>query len=78
MQYQLTETPDTIQGAYGIWNGAVTLASAEDGWKISALVKNILDTHYDSYLSHGNLAGVVRWVPRDNSRYFGVDVRKEF
>lgn len=78
VQYQLTETPDTIQGSYGIWNGTVTLADSEDGWRVSALVKNILDTHYDSYLGHGNLGGLVRWVPRDNSRYFGVDLRKEF
>jgi iron complex outermembrane receptor protein len=78
VQYSLAQTPDTIQGAYGIWNGALTLANDQDGWRISALVKNILDTHYDSLIGHGNLGGLVRWVPRDNSRYFGVDLRKEF
>jgi iron complex outermembrane receptor protein len=78
VQYALTETPDTIQGAYGIWNGTLSLANAEDGWRVSALVKNILDTHYDSAIGHGNLGGLVRFVPRDNSRYFGVDLRKEF
>ena len=25
-----------------------------------------------------DLGGLVRWVPRDNSRYFGVNIRKTF
>ncbi|WP_044561281.1 TonB-dependent receptor [Azospirillum sp. B4] len=78
VQYQLTETPDTIQGAYGIWNGGVTLANTDQQWRASILVKNILDTHYSSYLARGNLAGVVRWVPRDGSRYWGVTLHKDF
>jgi iron complex outermembrane receptor protein len=78
VQYQLTETPDTIQGAYGIWDGGIALADEGHGWRVSALVKNIADTHYSSYLAHGNLAGAMRWVPRDNDRYFGIDVHKSF
>ncbi len=78
VQYQLTETPDTIQGAYGIWDASVSLTDDDRQWKVSILVKNIANTHYSSYLAHGDLAGVMRWVPRDNDRYFGVDIRKDF
>jgi iron complex outermembrane recepter protein len=76
VQYQLTETPDTIQPAYGIWDGSVGFNS--DGWRVSAIVKNIGNTSYSSYLAHGDLGGVMRWVPRDNSRYAGIDIHKSF
>jgi iron complex outermembrane receptor protein len=77
-QYQLSETPDTIQPAYGIWNGSIGLIDAPDGWNLRFLIKNIADQHYSSYLSHGDLAGVVRWVPRDDDRYVGFNVHKDF
>ena len=78
VQYQLTETADTTQGAYGIWNASVTLADDLRGWSVRALVKNITDTNYSEYLAHGDFAGVMRWLPRDVSRYAGIDIRKSF
>ena len=78
VQYQLTETPDTVQGAYGILDGSIGLSNDRQGWRVSALVKNITDKSYSAYLAHGNLAGVVRWLPRDSSRYAGIDVHKSF
>lgn len=77
-QFQLTETPDTVQGAYGIWDGSIGLRDEAQGWRVSAVVKNIAGTHYSSYLAHGDLAGVMRWVPRDNDRYAGIEVHKSF
>lgn len=78
VQYQLTETPDTVQAAYGIWDAGVALANQTQGWRVAALVKNIADTHYSAYLAHGDLAGVMRWVPRDYDRYAGIQVSKTF
>jgi iron complex outermembrane recepter protein len=78
VQYQLTETPDTIQGAYGIWDASLGLTNDKAGWRVSALVKNITDKSYSSYLAHGDFAGVMRWLPRDASRYAGIDVHKSF
>jgi iron complex outermembrane receptor protein len=78
VQYQLTETADTSQGAYGIWNASVTLADDSRGWSVRALVKNITNTNYSEYLAHGDFSGVMRWVPRDVSRYAGIDIRKSF
>jgi iron complex outermembrane receptor protein len=77
-QYQLTETPDTVQQAYGIWNASVTLRNFSQDWRVTGLVKNILDQHYSDYIAYGSLAGAIRYVPRDNSRYFGIEVRKDF
>jgi len=79
-QYQLAETPQTVQPAYGIWNASLGLLFDRYGLSTRILVKNIANQHYSSYLANGTegATGVVRWVPRDNSRYVGVDVRKTF
>lgn len=79
VQYQLSQTPDTIQPAYGIWNASIGLIGTNyGGWSARVLVKNILDQHYSSYLSHGDLAGLMRWVPRDDDRYYGINLHKDF
>jgi iron complex outermembrane receptor protein len=77
-QYQLSETPLTIQPAYGIWNASVAVLNPHDGWTLRVLVKNIANQPYSSYLATGNegSTGVVRWVPRDDQRYFGVNLHK--
>ena len=81
-QYQLTETPNTVQKAYGIWNASIGLADLDHNWRVTGLVRNILDTNYASYLVDGNLngalGGTVRYVPRDYRRYFGIELHKDF
>ena len=77
-QYQLGETPQTIQPAYGIWNASVGLIDAHDGLSARFLVKNITNQHYSPYIGGGSLGGIVRWVPRDENTYVGVNVRKDF
>ena len=77
-QYSLSETPGTIEPAYAVWNGSVALLSASSGWQIRAYVKNITNTHYSTFLSNGNAAGIARFVPRDDQRYGGLLVRKTF
>ena len=81
-QYQLTETPNTVQKAYGIWNASITLANLDQDWRVTGLVRNILDTNYASYLVNGNLngtlGGTVRYVPRDYRRFFGIELHKDF
>jgi iron complex outermembrane receptor protein len=76
-QFSLTETPDTVQPAYGIWNASVAFATPANGWKLTGFVKNITDRYYALVIAQGTNA---RWrnVPRDNSRYFGVALRKDF
>ncbi len=77
-QYSLAETQDTIQKAYGIWNASLAFIDKPGNWQARVLVKNIADQHYSPYIAYGNLGGVVRWVPRDDDRYFGVNFRKDF
>jgi iron complex outermembrane recepter protein len=76
-QFVLTQTPSTIQPSYGIWNASVALIK-DGSWEVRGLVKNILDTPYSNLLGNGTTAGIVRYVPRDNDRYFGINARKTF
>ena len=77
VQYDLTQTPDTIQDAYGIWNASIALSSPSAGWRVALLGKNLADKSYAALLSQAN--GVLyRAVPRDDQRYFGVSARFEF
>lgn len=73
-QYSITQTPDTIQRAYGIWNASIALLGDNQGqrWSLRGIVKNIANRHYSTFLAYGAVAGLSRFVPRDNDRYFGV------
>lgn len=75
-QYSINQTPDTIQPAYGIWNASVTWNPGAR-WRIAVLAKNINNQHYATNLSTFS-GGVVRWVPRNDERYFGVTLHTEF
>lgn len=77
VQYDISQSPDAIQDSYGIWNASVALSQVEQGWRASFVVKNITDQSYATFLGTGS-AYVNRIVPRDDQRYFGVSVRKDF
>lgn len=76
VQYSINQTPDTIQPRFGIWNAAIGLIDHEK-WELNFVVKNITDKSYATNLQTFG-QGVVRWVPRDDSRYFGVNARLSF
>jgi len=77
VQYDLGQFADTIQDAYGIWNGSFGVSTADGHWRFTLLVKNIADKSYAAFLSRGSL-GVLRIVPRDDQRYFGANIRYAF
>ncbi|WP_294305516.1 TonB-dependent receptor [uncultured Sphingomonas sp.] len=78
VQYSLAETPNTVQQAFAVWNASVALIRPGDGWQLRAYVKNIANTPYASFLSNGTFGGTVRFVPRDDRRYAGLLLRKDF
>ncbi len=78
MTFQYSDTSDLSQSSYGIWDAAIGLSNAGEKWTAWLTVKNVLDQNYSSYAQPGNLAGVTRWVPRDASRYVGVQLQKDF
>ncbi|WP_455925530.1 TonB-dependent receptor [Pseudomonas putida] len=76
-QFSLDQNVNTRQGAYGIWNASVALADYNAGWRVSLLGKNLGDRSYATLLTNGSNA-INRMVPRDDRRYFGIQVRKDF
>ncbi|MGE8044989.1 TonB-dependent receptor [Pseudomonas monteilii] len=77
VQFSLDQNPDTRQGAYGIWNASVALADYDAGWRVALLGKNLGDRSYAQMLNTGG-DYLYRSVPRDDQRYVGVQVRKDF
>ena len=77
-QYSLSETASTIEPALAIWNTSVAFLSSTSGWQVRGFLKNITNTHYSSFLGNGSAAGTVRFVPRDDVRYAGLQLRKDF
>ena len=75
-QYSINQTPDTIFGPYAIWNATLGLAT-RDGLEINLVAKNITDRSYSPNLATFG-SGIVRFVPRDDRRYFGVNFHKAF
>ncbi len=76
-QFDIGQTADTVQGAYGIWNASLAFTQAQRGWRVALLAKNLTDRSYAAFLARGG-SYVNRAVPRDDQRYFGVNVRKDF
>ena len=77
VQYDIGQFADTIQPAYGIWNATASLTSPIGGWRVSVLAKNLTDKSYASFLGRGG-AFVNRAVPRDDQRYYGINLRYDF
>lgn len=77
-QFALTETPDTVQKAYGIWNMSTTLRDTKLKLQLSLVMRNAINTHYASYISYGAVGGTVDSIPRDYGRYGGFILRKDF
>lgn len=76
VQYDLAQSPDAIQPAYGILNASIGLASSS-GWRVAFLVKNLLNQSYASFLQNSG-SNINRYVPRDDQRYMGINARYEF
>jgi iron complex outermembrane receptor protein len=76
-QYDLFQSADAIQGAYGIVNAGIALSSPVGGWRIALVGKNLANKSYATNLVTST-GYVTRAVPRDDERYLGIAVRKEF
>lgn len=76
VQYSLDQNPNTVQGAFGLWGASVALADYDAGWRVAFIGKNLADKSYSTVLTSG--ASSTRVVPRDDERYFGVQLRKDF
>ncbi len=76
-QYDISQTSDTIQPAYGIFDASIGLSDSKKGYTVALLGRNLTNESYASFIGTGGTY-VYRWVPRDDQRYFGVNVRQDF
>ncbi|WP_238692168.1 TonB-dependent receptor [Xanthomonas arboricola] len=77
VQYDLSQTAQTLQGPYAIWNASIALADDAHGWRVAVLGRNLADRAYAPLLANAT-GNVYRLVPRDDRRYVGVQVHKDF
>jgi iron complex outermembrane receptor protein len=76
-QFDLFQSADAIQGAYGVINASIALSSPVSGWRIALVGKNLANKSYATNLVTST-GYVTRAVPRDDQRYVGLTARKEF
>jgi iron complex outermembrane receptor protein len=76
-QYDLFQSNDAIQGAYGIVNASLTLAAPAGGWRVSLTANNLANKSYATNLITGT-GYISRFVPRDDQRYVGLNLHKDF
>jgi iron complex outermembrane receptor protein len=76
VQYDLAQSPDAIQPAYGILGASVGIASSQ-GWRVALIGRNLANKSYASFLQNSG-TNINRYVPRDDQRYFGVNARYDF
>ncbi|MEE4451397.1 TonB-dependent receptor [Novosphingobium resinovorum] len=60
---------------YGIWNASIGVSDAEDTYRLTFMVRNILD---DSYVLLNTANRTRLMIPRDADRYAGLNLRAKF
>jgi iron complex outermembrane receptor protein len=85
--YNLTQDPDSVQPAYGLFN--LTAGLEAQNWKATIFVRNLFDRNYALTRGRSNSFNIspgappftdaINWTPgRDSSRYFGGEVSVSF
>jgi iron complex outermembrane receptor protein len=83
VNYALTQDPTTVQRSYGILNLSAGMHDADDRFKVTLFVNNVLDKHYHPDIANnastfGSALAIGALVPRDFSTYAGIRVSAQF
>ncbi len=66
-------------GAYGLVNLTASVMDHDDKYKLTFVVRNLLDQSFAAAISNGGTGGAYRYqIPRDADRYYGVTARLNF
>ena len=80
--YELSQDPYTEQDAYTIVDIRAVLAGKNHGYRVTAFVKNLMDTNYASLIYANSPAllpnGYIQLVPKYANRTAGIEVRYDF
>ncbi|MEP6785778.1 MAG: TonB-dependent receptor [Sphingomonadales bacterium] len=64
---------------YGLVNLSAGVTDANDRWRVTFQVRNLLDQSFAAAITNGGPGGAYRYqIPRDADRYFGVTARINF
>jgi iron complex outermembrane receptor protein len=81
VQFSPNGDPNTVQPAYGLWNGALSFSPAGQQWSIRGYVRNILDQHFAALISANasdSKGGYSQFITRDEFRHYGVTLDVKF
>jgi iron complex outermembrane receptor protein len=80
--YELSQDPYTQQDAYGIVDLRAVVAGRNQGYRVTAFLKNALDKNYASLIYANSPAllpnGYIQLVPKYANRMAGIEVRYDF
>lgn len=80
--YELTQDKGSKQDAYSIVDIRATLAGKDEGYRVTAFVKNVFDESYASLIfGHSEVLipnGYLQLVPKYANRTAGIEVRYDF
>lgn len=80
--YELSQDPYTEQDAYTIVDIRAVLAGKNHGYRVTAFLKNLMDTNYASLIYANSPAllpnGYIQLVPKYANRTAGIEVRYDF
>jgi iron complex outermembrane receptor protein len=80
--YELSQDPYTQQDAYAIVDIRAVVAGKDEGYRVTAFVKNLLDKNYASLIYANSPAllpnGYIQLVPKYANRMAGIEVRYDF
>ncbi|MEZ5571285.1 MAG: TonB-dependent receptor [Halioglobus sp.] len=80
--YEFSQDDETRQDAYTIVDIRAVLAGKREGYRITAFVKNLMDTNYASLIYANSPAllpnGYIQYVPKYANRTAGIEVRYDF
>ncbi|MCE2916955.1 MAG: TonB-dependent receptor, partial [Rubrivivax sp.] len=75
--FDLQQQPNSFQREYAIFNASLAFYNPNAGWRVALIGKNLGDTSYATFVQNsGN--NINRYVPRDDKRFVGVNVRYDF
>jgi iron complex outermembrane receptor protein len=75
-QFDLQQQPNSFQPSYAIYNARVALQST-NGWVLALIGRNLTNKSYATLVQNSG-TNINRYVPRDDSRYWGVNLRYDF
>lgn len=75
-QFDLQQQPNSFQPEFAIYNARIGLQSTS-GWSLALIGRNLGDKSYATLVQSSG-SNINRYVPRDDRRYFGVNLRYDF